>query len=128
MTIATMTSLCLVTVLTAVIEAFLVTYEILPAVSVATLLAVGANLFITRAGRRAVGAGWGGFVPAVLWLLVIVTLGSQRTEGDTVMPGTWGTLLFMLFGTLAGVVGIASRDRPPPASPNGLSPERSSTA
>lgn len=128
LTVASMAALCLLTVLTAVIEAFLVTYELVPAVSVASLIAVVVNLLVTRAGRRAAGAGWGALVPGVLWVLVVVGLGVQRTEGDLVVPGTAGGLLFMLSGTLAAVVGIASRDRVPPASPNGLSPERSSSA
>lgn len=123
-----MTALCVVTVLTAVIEAFLVTYELVPLVSVATLIAVAVNLQITRAGRRAAEAAWGAFVPGALWVVTVVVLGAQRSEGDVVMPGTWGTLLFMLSGTLAAVVGIASRDRTPPTGPNGLSPERSSSA
>jgi hypothetical protein len=128
LTVATVVALCVVTVLTALIESFLVTYELVPAVSVASFVAVAANISITRTARRTVGAAWGGFVPAVLWLLVVVTLGSARTEGDVVLPGSLGTLLFMLSGTLGAVVGIASRERPQPISPNGLSPERSSEA
>jgi hypothetical protein len=125
---ATVAALCVVAVLSAVIESFLVTIELVPAVSVASFVAFAGNVAITRAAGRTVGAAWAGFVPAVLWLLVVVTLGSQRPEGDLVLPGSWGTLLFMLSGTLGAVVGIASRDRPPPISPNGLSPERSSSA
>jgi hypothetical protein len=123
-----MAVLCVVTLLSAVVEAFLVLYEVLPGVSVGALLAVVGNLLLTRAGRRTVDAGWGGFVLGALWVVIVVGLAAQRTEGDLVVPGTAGGLVFMLVGTLAAVVGIASRQSPPPASPNGLSPERSSSA
>jgi uncharacterized membrane protein YGL010W len=111
-TAAAVAGLSLLAVLTAVVEAFLVPVELVPGLSVATLLAVAANLALTRAAWAATGRGALAVVPALAWLVTAFGLGFERAEGDLVVPGTGSGLLFLLAGTVAAAVGAGYRPRP----------------
>ncbi len=94
----------LLTVLLAVWGAFLVPLRIggVP-VPVGLLLALS-TVPLGLAGGRALDSRLGVALPGVLWLLVGVTLGSRRSEGDIVVTGGTLGLLFLLLGTLGASV------------------------
>jgi hypothetical protein len=85
--------------------------------------AVG-NAALGRAGGLLLGRG-GAVGPGVVWLAVALTLGSKRTEGDLVVPGTLPGLGFLLVGALASAVAWGAVPRPAsPDGPAGRSPGR----
>ena len=94
----------LLTVLLAVWGAFLVPLRIggVP-VPVGLLLAL-APVPLGLAGGRALDSRLGVVVPGALWLLVGVTLGTRRSEGDLVVTGGPLGLLFLLLGTLGAAM------------------------
>lgn len=113
LTVATVAMLTLCGLLSAVVESFLVPVEVVPGVSVATLVAVPLNYWLALAGRGS-GWRWGGLVPILAWFLVVMVGSVGRPEGDIVILGTYGGLGFLLFGSVAGAVGLSRRPRPRP--------------
>lgn len=110
--------LVLTTVLLALWGAFLVPFRIGGTlVPVCWAVALVGNLSVGRAGGRLAGSA-GAAVPGAVWLVVVVPLSSQRSEGDLVVPGTTVGLVFLLVGALASAVAYAStvlRPRTPTA-------------
>lgn len=78
---------------------------------VAWVIAAAGNLALGWAGARLLGRR-GVLGPAVLWLVIALTLGSKRGEGDLVIPGTTIGLVYLLVGAVASAVayGLAPRD------------------
>ena len=100
------------TVLLAVWGAFLVPLRI---AGVPVPVGLGLALALVPAGRAGAGGlgdRLGVALPGALWLLVGITLGSRRTEGDLVITGGTLGLLFLLLGTLGAAV-TAGLWRPP---------------
>ncbi|MEX2289976.1 MAG: hypothetical protein WD794_06575 [Mycobacteriales bacterium] len=104
---ATAASYALVLVLTllfALWGAFLVPLRVggvpLP---VSWLLAAVGNGAVGWAGGRLLGRP-GAALPGLLWLAVALTLGSQRAEGDLIVPGTLPGVVFLLVGAVASAV------------------------
>ena len=95
--------------LLAVLGAFLVPYDPVPGLSVGVLMAVVGNYFIAVGGRRASGAAAGAALPAVVWLAVTLTLASGRAEGDVVLSNSASSLAFIVLGAVAAAVGIGRR-------------------
>lgn len=88
---------------------------------VAAALAVVGNLALGTAGARSLGSRWGAAIPGIVWLVVALTFGSGRSEGDRIVPDTVRGLAFLLLGTLAaaGVAGAAGAKPAPRATPDG---------
>ena len=109
----------LLTVLLAVWGAFLVPLRVggVP-VPVGLLLAL-ATVPLGLAGGRVLDSRLGVAVPGALWLLVGVTLGSRRSEGDLVVTGGTLGVLFLLLGTL-GAAMTAGLWRPARRGPGAL--------
>ena len=63
-------------------------------------------------GGRLLGRS-GALVPALIWLVVALALGSKRGEGDLIVPGSVSGLVFLLVGAVASAVayGAAPRSR-----------------
>lgn len=103
----------LLTVLLAVWGSFLVPFRLGGTlVPVSWVLAVVGNALLGRAGGRLAGRT-GALVPGLVWLVVAFTFGSQRAEGDLIVPGSTVGLVFLLVGALASAVayGLAPRRR-----------------
>lgn len=100
--------LVLLTLLLALWGAFLVPFRVggTP-VPVSWAVAAVGNLAVGRAGGQLAGAA-GALVPGGVWLLVVVVLSSQRTEGDLVVPGSAVGLGFLLTGVLASAATCGS--------------------
>lgn len=94
----------LLTVLLAVWGAFLVPLRVGGTLApVCWLIALGGNVALGTAGGRLYGKA-GTVVAALVWLVVAFTLGSKRTEGDLVVPGSTVGLVFLLLGAVGGAV------------------------
>lgn len=101
----------LLTVLLAVWGAFLVPLRVAGvAAPVCWLVALVTTLTGGTVGGRLGGRG-GTAVPVLVWLVVALTLGSRRTEGDLVVPGTTTGLVFLLAGAVGGAVAFALQVR-----------------
>ena len=111
LTVATVAMLTLCGLLSGLLESFLVPVEVLPGLSVATLAAVPLNYWLARAGKAS-GWRWGGLLAMLAWFAVVMVGSTGRPEGDIVILGTAGGLLFLFLGTVAGAVGLARRPRP----------------
>lgn len=111
----------LLTVLLCLWAAFLVPLRVdTTRVPVSLLIAGVGNVLLGRAGGRLLGAP-GVLVPGLLWLALAYTLGSQRSEGDLVVPGDLVGTLFLAVGTLGFAVAYALTPtrRTTPAPPGG---------
>jgi len=65
-----------------------------------------ANAPLVLAGRRVAQAPWGGAVPALLWLGLVLRLGTPSSGGDLVIEATPTGYAFLLVGTVAAAVGL----------------------
>ena len=65
------------------------------------------------AGGRLLGR-LGALGPGLLWLVVAFTLGSSRSEGDLIVPGTVVGLVFLLVGGVASTVAYVAAPRARP--------------
>ena len=94
----------LLTFLLAVWGSFLVPFRVGGTlVPVSLLVAALGNVAVGRAGGR-LGGTTGALVPGLLWLGVVVTLSSRRTEGDLVVPGSIVGLLFLVTGVIGSAM------------------------
>lgn len=92
------------TVLLAVWGAFLVPFRVGGTlVPLCWLLALVGNVVLGRAGGRLLGKT-GTIVVGLVWLVVAFTLGTKRSEGDLIVPGTTVGLVFLLAGAVASAV------------------------
>jgi len=110
--VAAFTALAMVSVLAAllaVVGAFLVPVTPVPGVSVGVVVAVVGNYLVTTQGRHATGGTLGAALPAVVWLVVALTLAGARSEGDVVLTSDGSSLAFLLLGAIASAVGITRR-------------------
>ncbi len=103
--------------LLAVVGAFLVPYDPVPGLSVGVAIAVAGNFLVAVGGRRAYGGVTGAVLPAVVWLVVTLTLASGRPEGDVVLSNSVSSLAFIVLGAVSAAVGIGRRTPPGEASP-----------
>ena len=72
---------------------------------VAAALAAVANPLLCFAGGRLTGRTWGAVVPGVLWLGLVMLLGSKRPEGDLIILGNGRGFGLIAVGALAAVIG-----------------------
>ncbi|MCU1603212.1 MAG: hypothetical protein JWO22_3921 [Frankiales bacterium] len=72
---------------------------------VAALVAAVANPLLTWAGGRITGRTAGAVVPGVLWLALVMVLGSKRPEGDLIVLGNGRGFGLIAVGALAAVIG-----------------------
>jgi len=68
--------------------AFLVPVRLFGVSSPVSVLVALANAPLVSAGRRVARAGWGGAVPALLWLGLVLRLGTPTSGGDIVLEST----------------------------------------
>jgi hypothetical protein len=119
--------LVLLTLLLALWGAFLVPFRVGDTVvPVSWAVAAVGNLAVGRAGARLAGAA-GALVPGGVWLVVVVALSSQRSEGDLVVPGSVVGLVFLLTGVLASAAACGSavlRTGAPRGAPEGWTGRR----
>lgn len=95
------------TVLLCVWAAFLVPLRVGAVRLPVSLLVAGlGNVLLGRAGGRLLGTP-GVLVPGLLWLGLSFLLGTQRAEGDLVVPGDAVGTLFLAVGTLGFVAAYA---------------------
>lgn len=86
-------------------------------VPVSWAVALGANAGLGVAGGRLLGKA-GALGPVALFLLVAVSLGAKRTEGDLVLLDPTPTYGFLLAGVLGGLGAYGwQTTRLPPAPP-----------
>ena len=115
-TAATYVLLLVLTVELAVAECFLTGARLgnhpLP---VAAALAAAGNPVLGHAGRRLLGRTAGAVVPGVVWLVVVMVLGSQRAEGDVIVPATLRGYTLIAVGAVAAVIGgvLGATPQPP---------------
>ncbi len=64
------------------------------------------------AGRRVARSNWGGAVPALLWLGLVLRLATPSSGGDLVLEATLTGYAFLLVGTVAAAVGLCLPHRP----------------
>ena len=74
---------------------------------VSVLAAVVGNLLLVDAVRRLTGSGAPAVLPAVAWLVVVVTAMIRRPEGDLIIAGSGDTGVVNLGFLLLGVVAAA---------------------
>ena len=74
------------------------------------MIAVVGNTLLGRAGGRLLGRS-GALGTGLLWLTIAFTLGSTRSEGDLIVPGTTAGLGFLLLGAVGSAVayGVAGK-------------------
>ena len=100
-------------VLLAVWGAFLVPLRIGGvAVPASWVIAVVGNGALGWVGGRLLGRP-GAAGAGILWLVIALTLGSTRTEGDLVVPGTIMGLGFLLLGAVSSAVAYGAVPRAP---------------
>jgi hypothetical protein len=107
-------------VLNAVFGAFLVPLRVGTTVlPVALLFASIGNYALGSAGGRVLGRRLGAAGPALVWLVLSLTFGSRRREGDLIIPSGWVGVSFLVVGAVASAVayGLAV----PAATPGPLS-------
>ena len=101
----------LLTALLAVWGAFLVPLRIgsvpLP---VSWVIAVVGNGLLGWIGGRLLGR-LGAAGPGVVWLAVALTFGTQRAEGNLIVPGTVVGLVFLVAGAIASAVAYGAVPR-----------------
>jgi len=94
------------------VGAFLVPLRLFGVSSPVSVLFAMANAPLVSAGRRVTRAGWGGAVPALLWLGLALRLGTPSSGGDIVIAATPTGYAFLLVGTVAAAVGLCVPHRP----------------
>ena len=122
---ATYTLVLVLTVELALWESFLVAARPFGiALPVSAVLAVVGNVVLGRAGARVLQRPLGAVIPGVLWLAIVLRLGTGQPGGDRIVPGTFRGLAFLLAGTIAGaaVIGTTGSRGTGSATPEG--PER----
>jgi len=92
--------------------AFLVPLRLFGVSSPVSVLFAMANAPLVSAGRRVARAHWGGAVPALLWLGLVLRLGTPSSGGDIVIEATPTGYAFLLVGTAAAAVGLCLPHRP----------------
>jgi hypothetical protein len=117
--------------LLAVIGAFLSAWLPRPLgvpIPIGVVVAVVGNVGLGVLGSRWTGSRTAPVVSALIWVVIVLLLGSSRPEGDLVVAG-WGRgVAFLLVGTAAAAAGIAigpgqrRRRRVAAADPSGTPP------
>ncbi len=92
--------------------AFLVPARLFGVSSPVSVLFAMANAPLVSAGRRVARSHWGGAVPALLWLGLVLRLGIPTSGGDLVLEATSTGYAFLLVGTVAAAVGLCVPHRP----------------
>ena len=92
--------------------AFLVPVRLFGVSSPVSALFAMANAPLVSAGRRVARAHWGGAVPALLWLGLVLRLGIPSSGGDLVIEATPIGYAFLLVGTAAAAIGLCVPHRP----------------
>jgi len=92
--------------------AFLVPLRLCGVVAPVSVLFAVANAPLVYAGRRVARSRWGGAPPALLWLGLVLRLGTPTSGGDIAIEATPTGYAFLLIATFAAVVGIAMPHRP----------------
>ena len=112
-TVASYVLVLVLSLLLAVWGAFLVPLRygtvVLP---VSWAIALTGNLCLGWAGARLLGRS-GAIGPGLIWLATALTLGSRRSEGDLIVPGTWTGLVFLMVGAVASAVAFGAAPRSP---------------
>ena len=78
---------------------------------VGPLIAIVANGALGVAGCRVLHRRLGGVLPELLWLAIALTLGTQRPEGDVVIPGGGMGLAYLVGGAVAAVIAVSASPR-----------------
>jgi len=104
--------LVVLTVQCALWGAFLVPLRLYGVVAPVSVPFAVANAPLVYAGRRVARSRWGGPPPALLWLGLVLQLGTPTSGGDIAIEATPTGYAFLLIGTFAAVVGIAMPHRP----------------
>jgi len=92
--------------------AFLVPVRLFGVSSPVSVLVALANAPLVSAGRRVARSNWGGAVPALLWLGLVLRLGTPSSGGDLVIEATPTGYAFLIIGTVAAAVGLCLPHRP----------------
>jgi fatty acid desaturase len=79
-------------------------------VPVSWLIAVVGNGALGWVGGRLLGRR-GAIGPGLVWLVVALMLGTQRAEGDLIVPGTVVGLVFLLSGAVTSAVAYGAVPR-----------------
>jgi hypothetical protein len=92
-------------VLTALVELFLAPLRLGgELVGVSVLVAVAANVALSRFAHETVGRTWAIALPALAWLAVMMAAISRTTEGDLLLTDNWVSLLLIFAGSLTFAV------------------------
>jgi hypothetical protein len=74
--------------------------------SVGVTVAVVGNVVAGLFGAAVTGSRLGAAVPLLGWILAVLPLSAQRSEGDLIIEGDAKGLAFLLLGTVSGAVPI----------------------
>jgi len=110
----TVAAICVLAFVLAVIGSFLspaVWHPLSVPFPVGSAVAVVSNIAIGVLGVRGAGSRLAPTLTALIWLGVALLLGSQRAEGDLIVPGTWPGVVYLFAGTAAAAVPIAMAPR-----------------
>ena len=80
---------------------------------VSWLVAAAGNAALGWAGGRLLGRP-GAAGPGIVWVVIALTLGSRRAEGDLIVPGSTAGLVFLLVGAVASAAAYSAVARRPP--------------
>ncbi len=92
--------------------AFLVPVRLFGVSSPVSVLFALANAPLVSAGRRVARSHWGGAVPALLWLGLVLRLGIPSSGGDIVLEATPTGYAFLPVGAVAAAIGLCLPHRP----------------
>lgn len=97
--------------LAAVVECFLVPFRVgTTLVPLSLVLVVGLSPFLCQLALIGTGSRLALALPPVVWLLVVIPLGTRRAEGDVVIPGgNWVSTALLLLGAATFAVSIAAQ-------------------
>jgi hypothetical protein len=90
---------------------------------VAALAAVVGNVLLGVAGARALGRAGGSAGPGLIWLGVVLTLGSGPVGGDRVVPNSGRGVAFRVAGAAAAAAVVALTTAAASGRKNGTTPE-----
>ncbi len=98
---------CVATAVISLVEVFLVVLRVgTTRAPVSFAMAVILHPLLTRWMRDATGSRRAALVPFVVWLAVVLPLGSSRSEGDLVLTGQWVSYAYLVVAMAAFAVAI----------------------
>ncbi len=79
-------------------------------IPISLLIVVVANVLLPSVFTRGLGLSWAWFVPALIWVIVVIPSASLTGDGDILLPGVPAysstlNLIYLGLGVVAAVIG-----------------------